>query len=164
MKAKKTLRTTITAAGSFVSLPEAFEGADDAVKFAPKIEIRTGRFADSCHPLKIDHVMLPHTLLLDLEAVDPDRFDFGKLIRDCDLVKAAAEKHPKELRSILTAFGADVPHDKILAAARTAEKLGLSESETLKKDGGLLFLLVIAAALALSGCKSCAHTKGAMRQ
>jgi hypothetical protein len=164
MKPKKTLRTAITATGSFVSLPEAFEGVDDAFKFAPKIELRTARFDDSRHPLKIDHVMSPHTLLLDLEAVDAQAFDASKLIRDCELIKAAAEKHPKELKSILAAFGADVSHDRILEAAKTAEKIGISENQGLKKGGGFLIVLLVVAAVVLSGCKECAHTKGAMRQ
>jgi hypothetical protein len=164
MTSKSALRSSVSATGSFVSLPEAFEGADDAVKFAPKMAVATARFDDSRHPLKLDHVMLPHMLLLDLEATDATALDVGKIIRDCELVKSAAEKHPKELKSILAAFAADAPHDRILDAAKVAEQLGLSEDVATKKGGGLLFLLVIVAAIALSGCKSCAHTKGAMKQ
>src|SRR5262252_496263 len=129
MKTKKTLRSVISASGSFVSLPEAFVGADDAIKLAAKIEVRTSRFQDSKHPLKMEHVMIPHTLLLDLEAVDASAFDADKIIRDCDLIKAAAKRYPTELKKILSAFGADVPHDQILDAAQTAEKIGVSEEK-----------------------------------
>jgi hypothetical protein len=47
------------------------------------------------------------------------------------------------------AFGRDVPHDRILDAAETVKKLGLSEDAVTKKGGGLLWLLVVAAAVAL---------------
>jgi hypothetical protein len=154
----------VATAGSFVSLPEAFEGADNAVKFAPKIEVRTARFDDSKHPLKLDHIMSPHTLLLDLEAVDANSIDLKKLIRDCEILKNVAERYPKELLSIIAAFSADAPHDRILEAVKTAEKIGISEAQALKDGGGFLIILVVVAALALSGCKGCAHTEGAMRQ
>ena len=39
MTSKARLRSSVTATGSFVSLPEAFEGADDAVILAPKVEL-----------------------------------------------------------------------------------------------------------------------------
>lgn len=164
MSKTNSLRTAITASGSFISLPEAFEGADAAVKLAPKVEFRTSRFPDSSNPLKMEHVMFPHSLLVDLEAVDASSLDIKKLIRDCDLVKDAAEKHPEDLKAILASFAEDAPHEKMLEAAKIAEKIGLAEHVAAKKGAGLLWLVVIVAAVALSGCKSCAHTKGATRQ
>jgi hypothetical protein len=154
------LRDAITATGSFVSLPEAFPGADEAVKLAPKIELCVARFEDSKRPLEIDILMRPHTLLVDLEAVNAGGFDVEKLVRDCDALKEVALAHPEKLRGILAAFAADAPHEKMLDAAKVAEELGLSEEVMTKKGGGLLWLLVIVAAVALSGCKGCAHGKG----
>jgi len=157
-------RTSIPATGSFVSIPEAFEAADEAVKYAPKIEFRLERFDDSEEPLKMEPVMLPHTLLLDLEAVDANAFDPKKVMRDCDLIKEAAEKYPDQLQRILAAFAADAPHEEILKSAAIVNKLGLLEEQVTKEGGGLLFLLILAAALCLSGCKGCAHGKGSFRQ
>jgi hypothetical protein len=164
MATSKRLRTNVSDAGSYVSLPEAFEEAHEAVKLAPKIHLRTERFVDSKHPLGIDYVMNPHHLLMDLEAVDAEAFDARTLINDCEIVKNVAQKSPEKLKAILASFAEDAPHDRILEAARTASDLGLSEDKASRKGGGLLWLLVIVAAVALSGCKGCAHTKGSMRQ
>lgn len=46
MKVRKELRSFVPAAGSFVSLPEAFESADSGVKLAPKIELQVGKFSE----------------------------------------------------------------------------------------------------------------------
>lgn len=158
------LRSEVSHGGSYVSIPEAFEAASDAVRFAPKIAVRAARFDDASHPLQLDFVMDPHQLLIDLEAVDPTGIDIQRLIRDCDLVKEAAEKRPAQLLSIIASFGHDVPHEEILKANETAKELGLSEERITEGGGGLLFLLVAVAALALTGCKGCAHTEGSMRQ
>jgi hypothetical protein len=164
MKTKNELRSFISATGSFVSLPEAFEAADSGVKLAPKIELQVGKFPDSKHPLGFDFVMHPHQILIDLEAVDSDQFDAKKLIKDCELMISACREHPEDVRKILAAFSEDAPHKKMLAAEKIAEKLNLTESKAVKAGGGLLWLVVVAAAIALSSCKGCAHTKGRTRQ
>jgi hypothetical protein len=161
---RQKLRDTLSAVGSFVSLPEAFETANEAVKYAPKFEFRTERFADSTHPLHIDHVIYPHRLLVDLKAVDSTQFDVRKLIRDCELVIQAANTAPEKLQEILAAFAPHVPHDRILDAFRTAGDLGLTEEEASKSGGGLLWLLLVVVAVTASCGKSCAHTKASTRQ
>ena len=157
-------RSALLHTGSYVSIPEAFNGADKGVKFAPKIAVGVGRFDDARHPLKLDLVMDPHQLLLDLEAVDPGAIDLDKIVRDCDLVKKVALTHPEKLSSIAAAFGSDVPHKQILAAARTIEEVGLSEEQVARSGGGLVQLLVLLGLLAAASCKGCAHTKGRVRQ
>jgi len=164
MKSKKELRSFIPAAGSFISLPEAFKSADSGVKLAPKIELQVGKFSDSKHPLGFDFVMHPHQILIDLEAVDSEQFDAKKVIKDCELLIAACREHPDDIKKILAAFAEDAPHENMLAAEKIAEKLSLTESKAVKAGGGLLWLVVVAAAVALSGCKGCAHTKGRTRQ
>lgn len=164
MKAKKELRSFVPAAGSFVSLPEAFESADSGVKLAPKIELQVGKYLDSKHPLGFDFVMRPHQILIDLEAVDSEQLDTHKVIKDCELLIAACQEHPEELRKILAAFAEDAPHENMLAAEKIADKLNLTESKAVKAGGGMLWLFVVAAAVALSSCKGCAHTKGRTRQ
>ncbi len=164
MKAKKELRSFIPAAGSFISLPEAFESADAGVRLAPKIELQVGKFPDSKHPLGFDFVMHPHQILIDLEAVDSGEFDAKKVIKDCELLMSACREHPDDLRKILAAFAEDAPHENMLAAEKIAEELDLTEARAVKAGGGLLWLVVIAAAVALSSCKGCAHTKGRTRQ
>jgi hypothetical protein len=157
------IRTHVPA-GSFVSMPEAFPDAADAVKYAAKVSFETARFEDSKHPLKLEHVLDPHVILFDLEAVDAGKLDVDQLVRDCELVKRAAEQYSGELRTIVAAFAQDAPHDRILEAAKIAEKLELSEAAASKAGGGLLWLVVVAAAVALSGCKTSAHGKGATKQ
>lgn len=164
MKAKKELRSFIPATGSFISLPEAFDTADPGVRLAPKIEIQVGKFQDSKHPLGFDYVMRPHQVLIDLEAIDTQQFDAKKVIKDCELLISACRERPEDVRKILAAFAKDAPHEKMLEAERIAEKLNISEAKAVKAGGGLLWLVVIAAAVALSSCKGCAHTKGSTRQ
>jgi hypothetical protein len=164
MKEKHQLRTHLSAVGSFVSLPEAFTSADPGVKLAPKIEVQVAKFADSKKPLGVENVMYPHHVLVDLEAVDAKELDLKKVMKDCELMITACKEYPDQVRSILEAFAKDAPHEKILEADKIAEKLRISESMAVKAGGGMLWLLVIAAAIALSGCKSCAHTEGSMRQ
>lgn len=161
---KKDLRSFVSATGSFVSLPEAFESADLGVKLAPKIELQVGRFSDSKHPLGFDFVMHPHQILIDLEAIDSDQFDAKKAIKDCELIIAACRDHPEDIREILAAFAKSAPHENMLVAEKIAEKLNLTESKAVKAGGGLLWLVVVVAAVTLSSCKSCAHTKGSTRQ
>jgi hypothetical protein len=163
-KKKNQLRDTISATGSYISLPEAFPTADPAIRNMPKIELRVERFAGSKKPLHFEPVMYPHTILVDLEAVDHEAFDAATLALDCELLAAAARKHPKELRQILAAFAPSAPHGKMLRAFALTQKLGLDEKSATRSGGGLIWLLAIVAAALLSGCKSCAHTNGATRQ
>ena len=160
----RNLRQAIPSTGSFISLPDAFPKADEAVKYAPKIELQVGRFDDATHPSKADFFMLPHHLLVDLEAVDHQAFDFKKLAQDCDILKAAAQSNAEVPRTMLAAFSADAPHDRILDADKIARRLGLDEAQVSEKGGGMILLLIACACILLSCGKGCAHTSYAMRQ
>lgn len=164
MTDEEPLRDTLSAVGSFVSLPEAFPTVPEAFKYAPKFEFRTERFADSKHPLHIDHVIYPHRLLIDLKAVDASQFDARQLIRDCELLIEAARTAPEQLQEMLAAFAPHVPHDRILDAFETAKRLGLTEEQASESGGGFIVLLVFVALLLASCGKNCAHTKAATKQ
>lgn len=158
------LRTEVDHVSSFVSIPEAFPGLERGLQFVAKIALNVGRFDDAKHPLKFDIAMDPHLLLIDLEAFDPDDIDFGRVIRDCELIAKAVQSSPTKLKDILGAFGSDVSHDRILDAAKTVEELGLTEEATAEAGGGIAHVLVLLAVLALASCKGCAHTQGSTRQ
>jgi hypothetical protein len=160
----KKLRQAVSGTGSFISLPDAFPKADEAVKYAPKIELQVGRFDDATHPSKADFFMLPHHLLVDLEAVDHQAFDFKKLAQDCDILKAVAQSNAEDLRTMLAAFSADAPHDRILDADKIARRLRLDEAQVSERGGGMILLLIAVACILLSCGKGCAHTNYAMRQ
>jgi hypothetical protein len=68
------------------------------------------------------------------------------------------------LKAILGAFAAGAPHERILEAAKIAETLRLSEAAASKARGGLIWLVVVVAAVALSGCKTTAHGTGSTKQ
>jgi hypothetical protein len=148
-------RSYIYTAGVFVSMPEIFEGVDNAVKYAPKIEIRVKRSDDSRQPLKLENVRDVHRLLIDLGAVDSSALDPRKLIRDCELIKYAAETNPEKLKSVLGAFAEDASYERIQEAARTLEEIDLSESQVIHAGGGFLWLLAITAAFTMSTCDHC---------
>jgi hypothetical protein len=102
--------------------------------------------------LHVEPVWNPHVILFDLEAVDAEKLSPSQLIRDCELLKRAAEAHPQKLKTILRAFAKNAPRTRIVEAARIAAELDLLEEGSSKAGGGLLGLLVLGAAIALSGC------------
>jgi hypothetical protein len=158
------IRTELVHSGSYVSLPEAFIGGADAVKFAPKIAVRVGRFPDAKHPLGMDFVLDPHQILIDLEAIDVSGINADRLAKDCDLLKQAIQSDPRKILDIVAAFGVGVPHDRILDAAQSVDELGISEKKATEAGGGIIGLLIVLAAVAMASCKGCAHTEGSMRQ
>jgi hypothetical protein len=152
---KKTkLRTSIAASGSFVSLPEAFPGADPGVKYAPKIQLDTVRSEDTKR-FQLEHVWLPHRILIDLQAVDPDAFDPDVIVADCDIVKSIVREHPKKVQTILSAFQEGAPYSRIERAGELMKELGWTEKSVARRGGGFLWLLIILAAGCAGGCGSC---------
>jgi hypothetical protein len=152
MKTKKKLRTSIPASGSFVSLPEAFPGAHPSVKYAPKIQLDTVRSDKSKH-FQLEHVLLPHRILIDLQAVDASFFDAKTLVRDCEIVRGVALRHPKKLQQILEAFQEGAPFSHVEKAGAVVKELGLHERQVTRKGGGFISLLIILAALAASSAE-----------
>lgn len=148
----KKQRSRVPVAGSFVSFPERFGGANDGVSYAPKVAVQVRRRKDSNHPLQIEVAINPHVILFDLQAVDADALSPDKIIRDCELIERAAERNPEALRTILSAFAEGAPPKRIVEAGRLAAELGLSEEASTKAGGGLLGLVVLGAAALLSGC------------
>jgi hypothetical protein len=146
------LRSHVPATGSFVSFPDAFRRADDAVKYAPKIAFQVAGFKDSKRPLHLEPVLDRHIILFDLQAVDAEEFDPRQIVRDCELLKRAAEAYPEKLKTILGAFATDAPRARVLEAAKIAADLDLSEERSSKAGGGFVALVVLGAALVLSGC------------
>ena len=156
---KNSLRDSISATGSFVSIPEAFPGADPAIVNALKIELQTVR-AQAKKKSEFHIVLLPNTLLVDLLAVDASGFDPKKLIRDCEILSAAISKNPAKLRKVLAAFGEGVPLSRINEASKIVDELGLDEASVSKQGGGLAGLVVILVMLILvKACDSCDRPK-----
>ena len=102
--------------------------------------------------MHLQPVLNPHVILFDLGAVDAEKLSPRQLIRDCELLKRAAEAHPQKLKTILSAFAKDARRERIVEAAKIAAELDLSEEGFSKAGGGLLGLLVVGAAIALAGC------------
>lgn len=151
MSKEKQLRSHFPATGSFGSFPDAFKGADDGLKYAPKIAFQIVRVKEGKHH-RLKLAQNAHVILFDLEAIDASKLNPRQLIRDCELLKRAAETHPQKLKTILSAFAKDAPRERIVEAARIAAELNLSEEASSKEGGGLLGLIALGAAIALAGC------------
>src|SRR5690242_12183257 len=98
MPRKKQLRSHFPATGSFGSFPDAFQRADDGLRYAPKIALQIVRIKESKH-YRLKPAQNAHVILFDLEAVDAEKLSPRQLIRDCELLKRAAETHPQKLKT-----------------------------------------------------------------
>ncbi len=153
------MRANVGPTASFVSMPAAFPGADEAIRHAPKFEVQTVASTDSDHPLGIEHVLYTHHMLLDLEEVDIKNFRPEALMRDCELLMNAAREHPEELRSILGAYQAGRPDEEILTASRKVRELGLDEASVAERGGNFILAAIVVGAVLLSGCQATCHGK-----
>lgn len=162
-------RDRVSSHGTFLSIPSVFEGANEGLRHAFKMEISpvisgvkgAGKDAE----LAFGTTFLTDRALLDFGATEPDAVDFKQVERDCDLLKAALQEHPEVLRQALDALagdGQDVA--QIKAAAEALESIHLTEQHAHEHGGGFVALLLLACAVALcAGCHSCAHTSAGHR-
>jgi len=162
-------RDRVSTHGTFLSVPPVFDGADEGLRHAFKMEISPvvvgtkGSGKDS--ELTFGTTFLTDRALLDLGAIEPDAVDLKQVERDCDLLKAALQQHPEVVRQALDAVagnGQDV--ERIKAAAEALEKIQLTEQHAYEHGGGFVGLLLLACAIALcAGCHSCAHSSAGHR-
>ena len=142
------LRSELSAAGSFVAIPDAFTTADKSVRNAVKFECRTV-FSEE-HRLQT--LFATDRVLIDFASVDPSTLDFRKLAADCDLLKEIALKHADDVKECLTSLQKGGVED-VQHAEKIAGKIGLNEEHFVKGGGGLFFLVIVAAvALGAGGC------------
>jgi hypothetical protein len=151
MKAFKP-RVQVQPAGHFASAPLAFPKLEEAVRHALKFEFTAGGTGTPGQPSGE-----PSTdrLLIDLGALDAAAFDPNRVIRDCELVRDIAARHPEALRRLLELFGPDAKRDRAGIAKACAElrAIGFTEDHALAAGGGLVWLVVvIGAGLLLGGC------------
>jgi hypothetical protein len=162
-------RDRVSAHGTFLSIPPLFDGADEGLRHAFKMEISpvvtgakgSGKDAE----LTFGTTFLTDRALLDLGAIDPGAVSFEQVERDCDLLKEALQQHPEVVRQALDAVagkGQDIDHIK--AAAEGLERIHLTEQHAHEQRGGFVGLLLLACAIALcAGCHSCAHSSAGHR-
>ena len=153
---RPTPRTSLPSSGSYVSVPSAFDGADDAVKHVVKMNFAQQISAKSVDPLHLETTFSSDHFVVDLKAFDPSKLDPKKVIADCDLLKAALLTNPEAIRKMAEAHLSSPTGFK--EAFAIANKIGLTEQSALDAGGGLLFLLAIAALVIMAG--SCEHCHG----
>ncbi|SMY24111.1 unnamed protein product [Zymoseptoria tritici ST99CH_1A5] len=141
--------------GGFVSIPSAFEGVPEGSKHAFKLEL-VPKLIETRNLGKVDIStnvdVVTHRALIDFADFDVDDVDYDQLGRDCDLLKEAFKSRRKELNAAMKAVsnpGSTV--EEIRKVAQMLDAAGLSERAFLENDGGIIPLLVIGAALLLSG-------------
>ena len=93
MKAFKP-RVQVQSAGHFASAPLAFPKVEEAVRHALKFEFTAGGTGTPSQPSGE-----PSTdrLLIDFGELDAAAFDPKRVIRDCELVRDIAARHPEAL-------------------------------------------------------------------
>lgn len=96
-----------------------------------------------------------------MASADPESYDAERMSRDCDLLKAALTKHPGKVRELIKAVQSTEPDADFGRAQALAEEMGLTEGASLKVGGGIIPVLLFAAALLLAGCQ--AHCSGSVK-
>ena len=145
---KKVLRESVPAAGSFVSMPDAFPEADNEIRNAPKMEFTTEYSSAN----RIQSYFSTDKLLVDLAAVDSAQINFDKMAADCDLIKDVIARFPVEIQQCLVELQSGEAAS-IRKVDELLNKIGLTEKRFADNGGGLLWLLlpVVIGALG-SGC------------
>ena len=109
--------------------------------------------SDKSKRFQLEHVLLPHRILIDLKLWTLVFFDAKTLVRDCEIVKGVALRHPKKLQQILEAFQEGAPFSHVEKAGAVVKELGLHESQVTRKGGGFISLLIILGAFAVKICR-----------
>jgi len=155
-----TPRIALSPVGTFISVPEAFKGADEHLVHVVKLEFSTIHSKGSKTPLNLATRVSPDRILFDFGAILPSAIAYDKLARDLELVREAALNHPKKLKQVVEAVMTQPDpsqpgesSQKIAEAVETLEELGLTEEASTEKGGGLIALFIIAA-LFLATCRA----------
>jgi len=147
-------RSYIASTGSFVAIPDAFPDASDSIKNAIKLEFKT----EFSQKHRVQTVFSTDKILIDIAAVDSSKLDPRTIAADCDLFKAIALKHPKELRQLIVAMQLGGLKN-ILKAQRIAEAIGLTEGNAVKAGAGFIWLLVPLVGAFIGGCATVGSNK-----
>lgn len=146
--------------GNFLSIPTVFKDAEDGIRHALKMEFGTTlSHSEKDRNLNFKTFFLTDRILTDFGAVDPASVDLKRVEKDCNLVKEIIREHPEIIHKVVNAVsgnGEDI--SEIIKVAESLEKIGFTEEYAHKRGGGFLgLLIVVGAALLVSGCRGCAH-------
>jgi hypothetical protein len=146
---------SISGAGSFISVPDAFVDADSSVRNLVKLEFRHVFSEDS----RVQSLFSTDVALIDLRAIKPENIKPEVIRRDCELLSGIVEKYPDSAERLISAL-LDGTQEGVDSAISLAEEIGLTEAQFVKKGGGLFFLVAIAAgALLAGGCATVGSNK-----
>jgi hypothetical protein len=151
----RAIRKHVSGVGSFVSIPQAISAANEGLKDGFKMETNS-LFSEK--NILGEQVFTTDWFLLDVGAADMDAIDLNKVSKDCDIVKDIVARHPDKVRKMLASFKQGNTAEELMKGFDIVRELGLREEDVVAKGGGLLgVLLVVGAAVLLSGCQACGH-------
>lgn len=158
----KTSREGVTPAGVFLSVPDAFPDAlPSDIRSMVKLlfEMAPNSEASVANGVTPTVMYATDVAMLDFGALDPTSFDAERAVRDCEILAQVIKSNGESIPKLVSALqqGDDDGVDK---AEKIANSIGLTEEAFVKQGGGLLFLVVVGAALLAGGC---ATTKYAER-
>ncbi|RAL16571.1 uncharacterized protein BO97DRAFT_456253 [Aspergillus homomorphus CBS 101889] len=138
--------------GSFIPVPTAFDGTPEGLVNAVKVGVVPTTSLNRESGKKVEQVLdiatVTHQGLVDFAAVDTSDIHFKKLERDCELMKEALGNHPEEINQALKLMCSGQATTQAIESATAAlAKVGLTEQDYRKQGGGLIGLLVVAAAI-----------------
>jgi len=145
-------RRSISTPATFLSVPQAFAGAEEGLAHAFKFGFQILSSQTLDRPTRLEQGLFVDFALLDLGTAALSSFDLTKMARDCELLRDAFLNSPDQIRKILAAFQPDAPQAEITHAFQLAQELGLTEEAALSQGGGWVPLAIALAALALAAC------------
>src|SRR3954451_14061526 len=157
------MRNQVSASGTFLSVPGAFEGAPEGLVHGPKLEfVSTTRMdtgPDNRPRQTFSTTVQGDRALLDFGAVDPTAIDYHRVERDCELLMEAIHDHPEALeQAIATLCGPSRTKAEMNAAAQALREIGMTEQAAVAQGGGWVAIAVVAiAVLVLAGCEHCSQ-------
>ncbi|WP_432840909.1 hypothetical protein [Dactylosporangium sp. CA-092794] len=154
-------RTRVSTDGVFLSTPGVFDGTADGLRHAFKMQFSptASQRREDGGPSRttVGTAFALDRVLLDFGAVHPPAVDFARAGRDCELIAEAIQKHPEVLTQALELVTGGHPDvERIRAASRSLQGIGLTETQALDNGGGIVALVLLAAAaLLVAGCDAC---------
>ena len=151
--------------GTFLPVTPLFEGIPDSLSSVLKVEILPTTTIEHKAGKPVSQVLdldiTTNRALLDLADVKPDDIDFDKLERDCDIMKKALTGNRDEIKEVLELIcSGKATQSQLAATTAKLAKAGLTEQAFLGQGGGMIGLVIAAAALLLAaGCAHCGACK-----
>jgi len=157
------MRNQLSASGSFLSVPGAYEGAPEGLVHGPKLEfvsLTSTKVESGDKPRQtFSTAVQGDRALIDFGAVDPAAVDYNRVERDCELLIEAIREHPEVLeQAIATVCGPSRTKAEMNAAARSLAEIGLTEQAAVAQGGGWVAVAIaVVAVLVLAGCEHCSQ-------